>query len=77
MSDTPSTPDVEQLEATGTFAGPDGQLYEITITADAEVVRGPLGRFIDLAEQIRSEGLEVPPEIEAALTALQQPKESA
>jgi hypothetical protein len=69
----------ETMELTGTSAmrAVDGQLYEITITADAEVVRGPLGRFIDLADQIRSEGLEVPPEIDAVLNALQQPKESA
>lgn len=68
--------DTNELAGTSTMRSPDGQLYEITITADAEVVRGPLGRFIDLADQIRSEGLDVPPEIEAALAALQQPKES-
>lgn len=51
--------------------GPGGVLYQMVISGTAEVVRGPLGRFIDLADQIRSEGLEVPAEIVAALDRLQ------
>lgn len=55
--------------------GPDGIRYELVITGEAEVVRGPLGRFIDLAEQIRSEGLTVPAEILAVLAELDKPQD--
>lgn len=48
--------------------------YELVITGEAEVTRGPLGRFADLAEQIQAEGLTVPPEVLAALEALQRPR---
>ena len=53
----------------------DGVKYELTITGEATIVRGPLGRFLDLAEQIQSEGLTVPAEILAVLDKLQQPQE--
>jgi hypothetical protein len=52
-----------------------GERYELVITGDAEIVRGPLGRFIDLADQITAEGLTVPPQILAVLEQLQQPEE--
>ncbi len=45
------------------------------IIGEAEIIRGPLGRFVDLAEQIQAEGLAVPSEILAVLNELQQPKE--
>jgi hypothetical protein len=45
-------------------------VYEVVITGTADVVRGPLGRFVDLADQIEAEGLTVPPEIAAVLAAL-------
>jgi hypothetical protein len=67
VNDPSSPPDVEQLEATGAFTGPDGQLYKIEVTADAEVIRGPLGRFNDLAAQVQSEGLRVPGALAEAL----------
>lgn len=47
-----------------------GVLCEVVITGTAEVVRGPLGRFVDLAEEIRAEGLGVPAEIDEALARL-------
>jgi hypothetical protein len=53
----------------------DGVKYELVITGEAIIIRGPLGRFVDLAEQIQSEGLTVPPEILAVLDELQQPQE--
>jgi uncharacterized protein YfcZ (UPF0381/DUF406 family) len=62
----------EQISDT-VLTGSDGVRFELVFTAEAEVVRGPLGRFIDLAEQIRSEGLDVPPEIAAVLQDLAQP----
>ncbi len=49
--------------------------YELVITGEAEITRGPLGRFLDLAEQIQAEGLSVPPEILAVLEKLQQPQD--
>jgi hypothetical protein len=54
--------------------GADGKRYELRIHGEAEIVRGPLGRFVDLADQITAEGLHVPPEIAAVLTALTSPK---
>lgn len=51
-----------------------GGRFELVITGEADVTRGPLGRFVDLAEQIRSEGLSVPPQIEAVLDELQRPE---
>jgi len=53
----------------------DGVRYELVITGEAEITRGPLGRFVDLAEQIRSEGLTVPAEILDVLEKLQLPQE--
>jgi len=53
----------------------DGVRYELVITGEAEITRGPLGRFVDLAEQVRSEGLTVPPEILDVLEKLQLPQE--
>lgn len=44
--------------------------YEIVFTATAEVEPGPLSRFCALAEQLETEGLEVPPEIAAVLADL-------
>lgn len=51
-------------------AGPDGRMYELRIEGTAELTRGPLGRFLDLADEIRAEGLDVPPEITAVLDEL-------
>ena len=48
--------------------------YELAITGEAEVIRGPLGRFLALAEQIQAEGLTVPPEILDVLKKLQLPQ---
>lgn len=45
-------------------------------TGTIEIERGPLGRFIDLAEQITAEGLTVPAEILAVLDELARPKET-
>jgi hypothetical protein len=57
------------------ITGPDGVRFELVVTGEIEVTRGPLGRFLDLAEQIRGEGLDVPPEIAAVLQDLEQRKE--
>lgn len=49
--------------------------YELVIEGSADVVRGPLGRFVDLAEAIENEGGEVPPLIaEAIRLALEAPQ---
>jgi len=53
--------------------GPNGTRMLMTVEGHVDITRGPLGRFVDLAEQIRSEGLEVPPELDAALALLQHP----
>jgi hypothetical protein len=50
--------------------GPDGRLQELVVMGIAEVTRGPLGRFIDLAADIEAEGLVVPVEIRAAIDQL-------
>jgi hypothetical protein len=50
--------------------GPDGRLQELVVMGIAEVTRGPLGRFIDLATDIEAEGLVVPVEIRAAIDQL-------
>jgi hypothetical protein len=50
--------------------GPDGRLQELVVMGIAEVTRGPLGRFIDLAAAIEAEGLVVPVEIRAAIDQL-------
>lgn len=55
-----------------TVMGPDGRLYEMRVTGTAEVTRGPLGRFLDLAAQIESEGLAVPSEIRDVLDRLDE-----
>lgn len=55
--------------------GEDGIRYELVFTGEADLVRGPLGRFIDLAEQIEAEGLKVPAEILDVLVELQRPKD--
>lgn len=50
----------------------DGRLYELRIEGTAEVTRGPLGRFLDLAAQIEAEGLTVPSEIRDVLDRLNE-----
>jgi hypothetical protein len=57
------------------FVCEDGERYELVITGEVEITRGPLGRFVDLATQIQSEGLDVPPEIADVLEKLQLPLE--
>jgi hypothetical protein len=52
--------------------GLDGRLYEMRVEGTAELTRGPLGRFIDLAAQIEAEGLTVPPEIRDVLDTLNE-----
>lgn len=47
----------------------NGQLMAMRVEGTAEVVRGPLGRFIDLADQIEAEGLTVPSRIAEAIAA--------
>jgi hypothetical protein len=47
--------------------GPDGSLQKLVVIGTAELTRGPLGRFIDLAAEIEAEGLEVPAEISEVL----------
>lgn len=50
----------------------DGQLMEMKIEGTAEVIRGPLGRIIDLIDQIEAEGLAVPARIKEAVQAEQE-----
>jgi hypothetical protein len=69
-------PEVDFASEPQIVTGPDGVRYELVVTGTADVIRGPLGRFIDLAEAIRAEGLEVPAEITEALERL-QPQGSA
>lgn len=45
-------------------------LYELSFTGSADVERGPLGRFVDLAAQIEAAGLDVPPTLAAVLAEL-------
>lgn len=45
--------------------------YELSFEGSADVERGPLGRFVDLAAAIRAEGLAVPALIAEALDTLQ------
>lgn len=52
----------------------DGVRYEMSFLIEAEVVRGPLGRFQDLADQIAAEGLTVPAPLLAVLAELHQPQ---
>lgn len=52
--------------------GADGRLYEMRVEGTAEVTRGPLGRFVDLAAQIEAEGLTVPARIADAIAAEQE-----
>jgi hypothetical protein len=55
--------------------GDDGNLYRLEITGEAELTRGPLGRIVDLCDQIAAEGLQVPPQILHVLADLQRPQE--
>ena len=66
---------VEPFTSSQIVKGPNGVDMVMTVEGVVEVTRGPLGRFIDLADQITAEGLEVPPRIAALLLALQQPME--
>jgi hypothetical protein len=51
----------------------DGAAFELQFEGSAEVERGPLGRFIDLAEQIKAEGGVVPARIQQALDLEAEP----
>jgi hypothetical protein len=55
----------------------DGQLMEMKIEGDGEVVKGPLSQFIDLAATITADANQgdVPPEILAVLDELACRKE--
>lgn len=65
----PPLPERVQVNHSETVVGPDGQLYAMQVTGEADLVRGPLGRFIDLADQITREGLTVPSRIAEAIQA--------
>jgi hypothetical protein len=68
----PLPPEPEQVRVVHTepVMGSDGRLYELRIEGTAELTRGPLGRFLDLAEQVTAEGGVVPPEIRDVLDRL-------
>lgn len=68
----PVPPEPEQVKVfhSEPIVGPDGLLYELRIEGAADLTRGPLGRFVDLAEQIEAEGLTVPSEIRDVLDRL-------
>lgn len=63
-----------EVIASRVVEGPNGVSYLMEVTGVVDVTRGPLGRFVDLAEQITAEGLEVPPRLAAVLVELQQPE---
>lgn len=72
---TPSAVDGEtEFSSVTTVRGADGNLYELRIEGTAEVVRGPLGRFLDLRQTIRDEGLgdAIPTEINDVLDLLER-----
>lgn len=48
--------------------GPDGRLYEMRVTGTADLVRGPLGQFLDLRDRLGREA--VPSELNDLLDRL-------
>jgi hypothetical protein len=64
------------VEQTNPLTG-EAMLFELVITGEAEVTRGPLGRFIDLADEIDAspDCADTPPEIRAVLEELAARKE--
>lgn len=68
----PAAPAPEQVRVSHSepILGADGRLYELRIEGTADLVRGPLGRFLDLAEQIAAEGGVVPSEVRDVLDRL-------
>lgn len=71
-----TTTEPVELNGEGFLIGPDGQRSKIYVRLEGEVVRGPLGRFVDLAAQIEEEGGVVPAPITELLDRLQQPQEN-
>ncbi len=69
------TPEIVPFTGEQAVLGDDGILYKLVIEGEAEITRGPLGRIIDLCDQIAAEGLEVPAPILAVLAELQKPME--
>ncbi len=67
------TPEIVPFTGEQTVLGDDGIAYNLVIEGGAEITRGPLGRILDLCDQIGSEGLQVPPLIATALVELQRP----
>lgn len=67
-------PRTQQVPVTHTepVLGADGMLYELRVEGTAEVNRGPLGRFLDLAQEMEDEGLTVPSEIRDVLDRLNE-----
>lgn len=63
----------EPFTAEQIITDPNGARFVLKIEGEVEVTRGPLGRFLDLAEAIRAEGLEVPPGLAAVLELEQRP----
>jgi len=55
----------------------NGAKFEMVVTGEIEHVRGPLGRFLDLAAQITAEGLQVPTELVAVMGLLERPEPQA
>lgn len=47
-------------------------LFELDITGECDVERGPLGQFIDLAAKIEANGEVVPEKLKAVLNELQE-----
>lgn len=76
MTTTPPAEPVT-MDGVGQLVGDDGQLIPVYVHIEGEIVRGPLGRFIDLAQQIEEEGGEVPAPLKAVLIELQQPQETS
>jgi hypothetical protein len=64
----------EPFVAERVITDPNGARFLLKIEGEVVTTRGPLGRFLDLADQIRAEGLELPPRLEALLADLQLPE---
>lgn len=72
-----TTQSTEPFTAEQVITDPNGARFLLKIEGDVGVTRGPLGRFLDLAVQIRDEGLEIPAGLAAVLELEQRPTQEA
>lgn len=71
----------EPFTVADVVTAPNGAKFLLEIHGTVDVTRGPLGRFLDLYEQIRAEGLDpagsLPAAIPAVLDLAQRPTKAA